>query len=419
MQYVLSSIAHPNELVALLKLRYARSSTPSPQFAPELSANTRWCYEMLNKTSRSFAFVIQELGSELRDVICVFYLILRALDTIEDDMSVPVDQKVPLLTQFHEKLYQPGWSITGCGEKDERILAENFDRVIDVFQGFKQKYRDIIKDITCRMGNGMAEFCQRPVLTMHDYNLYCHYVAGLVGIGLSNLFAASGLEDQWFVSADEASNSMGLFLQKTNIIRDYLEDINQQPPRVFWPRDVWSKYVPVIENFKSPLYGKEAVYCLNDLITNALNHVPACLDYMSRLQDPKVFNFCAIPQVMAIATLALCYNNQDVFKGVVKIRRGQNARIILDIYARGLHAVNEQFLYFTNQLAAKIPNDDPNAHRTQAIVEQIRAHIMPYIKVNNGGVSSFGFGDVVAVAAVAASSAYLITKHNGRIFAKL
>ena len=27
---------------------------------------------------------------------------------------------------------------------------------------------------------------------MADYNLYCHYVAGLVGIGLSHLFASSG-----------------------------------------------------------------------------------------------------------------------------------------------------------------------------------------------------------------------------------
>lgn len=47
----------------------------------------------------------------------------------------------------------------------------------------------------------------------------------MVGIGLSNLFAASNLESQWFATADDASNSMGLFLQKTNITRDYLDDI--------------------------------------------------------------------------------------------------------------------------------------------------------------------------------------------------
>lgn len=30
------------------------------------------------------------------------------------------------------------------------------------------------------------------VETVKEYDLYCHYVAGLVGIGLSKLFAASG-----------------------------------------------------------------------------------------------------------------------------------------------------------------------------------------------------------------------------------
>ena len=65
---------------------------------------------------------------------------------------------------------------------------------------------------------------------------YCHYVAGLVGIGLSQLFAASGLEREEVGEDHHLANSMGLFLQKTNIIRDYLEDIVQG--REFWPREV-------------------------------------------------------------------------------------------------------------------------------------------------------------------------------------
>ena len=30
----------------------------------------------------------------------------------------------------------------------------------------------------------MAEFIEKEVLTVREYDLYCHYVAGLVGIGL-------------------------------------------------------------------------------------------------------------------------------------------------------------------------------------------------------------------------------------------
>ena len=61
-------------------------------------------------------------------------------------------------------------------------------------------------------------------------------MAGLVGIGLSRLFAASGLEDEVVARDQRLANSMGLFLQKTNIIRDYLEDVIQG--RRFWPQEV-------------------------------------------------------------------------------------------------------------------------------------------------------------------------------------
>ena len=72
---------------------------------------------------------------------------------------------------------------------------------------------------------------------------YCSYVAGLVIIGLSQLFTATGMEDR-LVSEDTASqsNAMGLFFQKTNIIRDYLEDVGQG--RQFWPKKV--NYLMVI-----------------------------------------------------------------------------------------------------------------------------------------------------------------------------
>ena len=54
---------------------------------------------------RSFAIVIQSLPVELRDAVCVFYLVLRALDTVEDDMAIAVDVKLPILRSFHEHIY--------------------------------------------------------------------------------------------------------------------------------------------------------------------------------------------------------------------------------------------------------------------------------------------------------------------------
>lgn len=57
-------------------------------------------------TPCSFAIVIQQLPNPLRDAICVFYLVLRGLDTVEDDMALADDIKLPALRSFHEKIYE-------------------------------------------------------------------------------------------------------------------------------------------------------------------------------------------------------------------------------------------------------------------------------------------------------------------------
>jgi len=236
------------------------------------------------------------------------------LDTIEDDMKPSVDSKVKQLTSFHHHLTESGWNLKGFGDKKYEIeLLENFEKVSNVYAKLKPEYQIIIKDITSKMGNGMAEFLQKKVDTVEDYNLYCWYVAGLVGEGLSRIFAASKLEDPRLAESKTLYKSMGLFLQKTNIIRDYLEDINEKPPRIFYPKEVWSKWANDITDFKDPKNIKAAVNCLNELITDALGHTSDCLDYLEMLHDNTVFNFCAIPQVMAISTLYECYNNPNVF----------------------------------------------------------------------------------------------------------
>ena len=39
---------------------------------------------------------------------------LRGLDTIEDDMTLDISKKAPLLETFYEKLEQDGWNFTEC-----------------------------------------------------------------------------------------------------------------------------------------------------------------------------------------------------------------------------------------------------------------------------------------------------------------
>lgn len=288
-----------------------------------------------------------------------------------DDTRFPKERKIPLLNDFYKKLRQRGWNFNECGEGNERYLLSNLDRMIKCHLELKQSFREIIEDITRRMGKGMSEFIEKEVVSIVDWDLYCHYVAGLVGIGLSRLFAESGLEDSQFKHMDHLSNSMGLCLQKTNIIRDYLEDINQH--RIFWPREVWSKYANSLECFKQEDYSKNAVYCLNELITNALQHLPDCIEYMSRLRDKHIFDFCAIPQIMAVATLALCYQNHDVFTSVVKMKREETMEIIGEM--NGMQSVYLRFYQYVNIIASKVIISDPNAAKTIEAITNIRSII--------------------------------------------
>jgi farnesyl-diphosphate farnesyltransferase len=61
---------------------------------------------------------------------------------------------------------------------------------------------------------------------------------------------------------------------------------------------------------------------LNHLIMDALQCVPDVLDYLRNVEETKIFQFCAIPQVIAVRTLEKCYNNPSVFYEKVTLRKG-------------------------------------------------------------------------------------------------
>jgi len=196
------------------------------------------------------------------------------------------------------------WWIPDGDKLAEIELLENFDRVINCFLELKPKYQEIITDICREMGLGMAKYLDYPIVTLSDFNDYCHYVAGLVPIGLCRFSIVSGLAHypdfpELLPSSIpppellRISNAVGLFVQKVNSIRDILDDLTQVPPRIFWPKAVWSKYVDDIHdlihnNSRFPFnvldrtavrnLKRKAVACLNELITDGMTHVVDCME---------------------------------------------------------------------------------------------------------------------------------------------
>ncbi|KAI1897228.1 hypothetical protein AGOR_G00081110 [Albula goreensis] len=327
---ILKSLGHPEEIFNLFRFKMGGCRSVMPKLDYEsMSDSLRTCYIYLNQTSRSFAAVIQALDGELRHAVCIFYLVLRALDTVEDDMSIPLEKKVPLLHNFHSFLYDAEWSFSESQEKDRQVL-EDFPTISVEFRNLGQEYREVISDICHRMGVGMAEYLEKKVGSMKEWDKYCHYVAGLVGIGLSRLFSASQLEDP----------------------------------------EAWSQFSARLEDLAMPQHLDSALACLNLLVTDALRHVPDVISYLSRLRNQSVFNFCAIPQVMAIATLSACYNNPQVFQGVVKIRKGQAVTLMMQ--ATNMGAVQTIISQYSQEILQKVSLTDPSRDKTLLILQLIR-----------------------------------------------
>ncbi|KAI1099682.1 farnesyl-diphosphate farnesyltransferase [Jackrogersella minutella] len=353
---------HPNQLRSIVQWKLWHDPVHSRDPSKE-SPTLKSCFQLLNMTSRSFATVIQELQPEMLVPIALFYLVLRGLDTIEDDMTLSAKTKEPMLRDFYKYLKIDGWTFNDSGpdEKDRELLV-HFDDVIVELKKIDKKFYDVIEDITIKMGNGMADYAlnaefQEGVKTVPEYEEYCHYVAGLVGEGLTRIFVQGNTANPALMDRMELSESMGQFLQKTNIIRDVHEDFEDK--RRFWPHEIWSKYVDKWEDMFDPKYRTQAMYCSSEMVLNALKHADDCLFYMAGIKEQSVFNFVAIPQTMAIATLELVFQNPKIFYSHIKITKGDACHLMMQS-TQNLHVVCDVFKGYARRIARKNDPRDPH-----------------------------------------------------------
>lgn len=353
-------------MISFLQLRFFKQ-TLNPIDYLNMSDQKKRCYRLLKATSRSFYAVIMELKQELRDTVMIFYLILRSLDTIEDDMNLDFNKKIDLLTSFHDKLTMDHWSYDGISEHiGDRCVLVEFDSILSEFHLIRPDFRKIIKKITQEMGRGMAQFIQLEkdssikIQTIKEYDLYCFYVAGLVGEGLTRLMGELKAINPILLKDDfKKSLSMSLFLQKTNIIRDFHEDMILK--RHFWPKNIWIKYTDDLTSFytNDTIESKfKGLCCINELVLNAMSHIQQVLEFLILVNDPSCFSFCAIPQVMAVATLAEIYNNCNVLTSNVKIKKNVAYSLILN--SRTMSGVLDIFRKYIFIIYKKSSVSDPN-----------------------------------------------------------
>jgi farnesyl-diphosphate farnesyltransferase len=158
---------------------------------------------------------------------------------------------------------------------------------------------------------------------------YMHYVAGLVGYLMTDLFS-------WYSAHFRArkaellpmSREIGLGLQTVNVIRGLRKDY--QRGWVFVPQEMLSTVGIDRDQFFLPDFEDRALDVVNLLIDKAEGHLQFGLEYISALPwwDHRVRLACIWPLCFAQKTLAISRNNVEVLRGEAKITR-QDVRDIM------------------------------------------------------------------------------------------
>lgn len=235
---------------------------------------------MLKETSRTFYIPITFLQKELKYSVAAAYLVFRAIDEIEDHEQLDNDVKYMILMQLSELFKRPF-----DNEEYVKILGQTKERMPEVtlrleewLQACPKDALPIVMNAASEMAFGMAKWAKVnwEIRTDEDLDDYTYYVAGLVGVMLSDLWEHYGEE-----KADrELAIGYGRGLQAVNILRNEQEDLDERG--VSFVPDGWTRA---------------------DLFAYADKNLAKADEYMKSLKKKSILLFCRLPLALAHKTL--------------------------------------------------------------------------------------------------------------------
>ena len=235
--------------------------------------------DMLKKTSRTFYIPITFLEPKLKKAVASAYLCMRAIDEIEDHESLGSQEKQELLlatskilkNEFDKKQYEK------LVEPFKEILPPVSLRLGDWLEICPVELVEKVKESTSEMAEGMAKWVGKnwQVKTKEDLDEYTYYVAGLVGVMLSDLW-------KWNADIDtdrDLAIAYGRGLQAVNILRNKDEDSERGVQ--FFPEG-WTRA---------------------DMFEYAEGNLAQADEYIKSIDRKSILLFCKLPLALAHKTL--------------------------------------------------------------------------------------------------------------------
>ncbi|ATP39718.1 phytoene/squalene synthase family protein [Solibacillus sp. R5-41] len=236
---------------------------------------------VLKDTSRTFYIPITFLQKELKLTVAAAYLSMRAIDEIEDHEEISNDTKHDVLMKVSELLAVTPFDEVAYAQAlalSEQPMPEVTSRLGDWLSICPADARKIVMDATSEMAIGMAKWAKAnwQIHTREDLDEYTYYVAGLVGVMLSELW-------EWNagIKTDrELAIGYGRGLQAVNILRNQQEDLDERG--VSFLPDNWTR---------------------DDLFHYAEENLAKADAYMKVLNKRSIILFCRLPLALAHKSL--------------------------------------------------------------------------------------------------------------------
>ena len=307
----------------------------------------------MGRVSRSFALVVPWLEDPLQDYMATAYLLCRALDNIED-CGQPLAWQQLRFAEFVALLAEPESAPARLAEweaeswpglsADERALMtlEGGLPLWLIYASFPARTRSILLKWISLMATGMEAVCdpaQSSEVTLHRnvrvlttadaYNDYCYSVAGTVGgMGTDLVIDHYGLSCTEATSLLAGSQACGRALQKTNVLKDFAEDLERQ---ICYLPDEWLRG---IDHAPLELAGAPVSWITNlieDILTELRSATTYVLDIPHRAKGYRIASLvCLLPAYETILSAARHRSELFTAGHQIKIDRSTMVRCIHD-----------------------------------------------------------------------------------------
>ncbi|KAF8991077.1 hypothetical protein BDQ17DRAFT_1547000 [Cyathus striatus] len=169
---------------------------------------------------------------------------------------------------------------------------------------------------------------------------------------------ATGIADYAHSAATSSTISLATVLNTIYTAIMSTDSLVKAFPHFFSVREIWGKYVPHMKDLYAPGNERKA----------------------STFKNQSVFNFCVIPQTMAIATSELCFMNGEMFKRNIKIRKAEVASLIMR--STNPREVGLIFRDYARRIHAKADPTDPSFLKISVACGKICISPLPQTTTN-------------------------------------